>query len=121
MSLPAWAQTVIPLREIVTPKNTAVHLGEFFSVMPDCTIKGVDTFQVVKGPAHGKVTSVRSKVVVGFGASSPVAGCNGRQVMSTNAVYTPAPGYIGRDSAVLEVLIHTGQHLLKPVTITVGP
>jgi hypothetical protein len=118
--VPTAAEQMLTPQQVYTSKGKATHVGEFFSVMPDCTPKGVDDFRVVMAPKHGKISKVRSEVTIHFAPPNPAARCKGRQVMSTNAVYSPTPSYVGNDAIELEILIHTGEKVLMPVNISVG-
>lgn len=120
MALPANAEQSQAPQQVFTPKGTATHVGEFYSLFPDCRLAPEDNFRVVMAPKHGTITKVHSEVTVHFTPPNPAAGCRGRQVMNTNAVYTPAKGFVGNDSVELEILIHTGGKVLMPVNISVG-
>lgn len=120
IALPADAEQTQAPQQVFTPRGTATHVGEFYSLFPDCRLAPQDDFRVVMAPKHGKITKVRSEVTVHFAPPNPAAGCRGQQVMSTNAVYTPTKGFVGDDSVELEILIHTGSKVLMPVNISVG-
>ena len=120
LTAPTWAaEYTVRVQQVSTPAGKPVHVGEFYTIWPNCTLAKTASFKVVQGPLHGRVASVRSQVVVNFVPPNPAANCHGRMVMSTNAVYTSKPGYVGQDFVEMEVDSHEGEPALVPVSITV--
>jgi hypothetical protein len=91
-----------------TPSDQPLLLFHYFNVATDCRPSDV-TFRLATPPAHGTVGFVASqnRPFAGgrplFAAGDPRARCADRLVPSRDAVYTPAPGYAGQDSFVIEV------------------
>lgn len=90
-----------------TPADKPLLLFHYFNVAPDCGPSEV-SFRLAAPPAHGTVSFVASQnrpFAAGrpiFGPDDPRARCDDRLVPSRDAVYTPAPGYSGQDSFVIE-------------------
>jgi hypothetical protein len=91
-----------------TPSDQPLLLFHYFNVAPDCRSSDV-TFRLASPPAHGTVGFVASQnrpFTEGrplFAAGDARAHCADRLVPSRDAIYTPAPGYSGQDSFVIEV------------------
>jgi hypothetical protein len=91
-----------------TPAGAPVVLFHYFDVGRDCRATEV-TFRLRTPPAHGAVTLVPAQnrpFTDGhplFADDDPRSRCDDRLVPSLDAIYTPAPGYSGQDSFVIEV------------------
>jgi hypothetical protein len=91
-----------------TPAATPVMLFHYFNVGGDCRPTEV-TIRLATPPAHGAVTFADGQerpLSAGeplFGAGDPRARCADRLVSTKDAVYTPAPGFSGDDSFVVEI------------------
>ena len=91
-----------------TPSDQPLLLFHYFNVAPDCRPSDV-TFRLAAPPAHGTVHFVASQnrpFTDGrplFAVSDPRARCADRLVPTKDAIYTPAPGFSGQDSFVIEV------------------
>jgi len=90
-----------------TPAGKQLLLFHYFNVGPGCGPTDV-TFRLTTPPAHGVVTFVSSQnrpYTEGhalFSGSDPRAHCANRLVPSRDAIYTPAPGFSGQDSFVVQ-------------------
>ena len=90
-----------------TPSGQQLLLFHYFNVGPNCRPTEV-TFRLASPPAHGAVSFVASQnrpFAAGrplFAAGDPRARCADRLVPTTDAIYTPAAGYAGEDSFVVE-------------------
>jgi hypothetical protein len=91
-----------------TPSGAQVLLFHYFNVGHDCGATEV-SFRLATPPAHGAVTFVASQnrpFTAGhplFADGDPRARCADRLVPTRDAIYTPAPGFSGEDSFVIEV------------------
>ena len=85
------------------------RLGHFASLNPDCSLTGAVVVRVVKAPDHGRVTVLAGKGYTNFVAANPRQHCNFRATPGVNAVYTSDPGYVGPDSAALDIIFPTGE------------
>ena len=91
-----------------TPTATPVMLFHYFNVGPDCRATEV-TIRLVTPPAHGEVAfhDGQERPFAGgeplFGDGDPRARCENRLAPTKDAVYTPAPGFAGDDSFVVEI------------------
>jgi hypothetical protein len=91
-----------------TPTATPVMLFHYFNVGPDCRATEV-TIRLVTPPAHGAVSfrDGQERPFAGgeplFSGADPRARCEDRLAPTKDAVYTPAPGFAGDDSFVVEI------------------
>jgi hypothetical protein len=91
-----------------TPSDQPLLLFHYFNVGPDCRPSDV-SFRLATPPAHGTVSFLASQnrpFSDGrplFTVSDPRTRCADRLVPTRDAVYTPAPGFSGQDSFVIEV------------------
>ena len=91
-----------------TPAGAPVLLFHYFNVGADCRATEV-TFRLTSPPAHGSVTFAASQsrpFADGhplFVDGDPRARCDDRLAPTRDAIYTPAPGFSGEDSFVIEV------------------
>ncbi len=91
-----------------TLSGAELLLFHYFNVGPDCGPTEV-SFRLATPPAHGAVTFVTSQnrpFADGhplFAGGDPRARCGDRLVPTKDAIYTPAPGFSGQDSFVIEV------------------
>jgi hypothetical protein len=90
-----------------TPAGEPLLLFHYFNVGPGCGPSEV-SFRLATPPAHGAVTFVASQnrpFADGrplFVGGDPRARCADRLVPTRDAIYTPAPGFSGQDSFVIE-------------------
>ena len=90
-----------------TPAGTPVLLFHYFDVGPDCRATEV-AFRLATPPAHGVVTFAASqnRPFKGgrplFADGDPRARCANELAPTRDAIYTPAPGFSGEDSFVIE-------------------
>ena len=90
-----------------TPAGAPLLLFHYFNVGPGCGPSEV-TFRLTTPPAHGAVTFVSSQnrpFADGrplFAGGDPRVRCADRLVPTRDAIYTPAPGFSGEDSFVIE-------------------
>ena len=90
-----------------TPAGAPLLLFHYFNVGPGCGPSDV-SFRLATPPAHGAVTFVASQnrpFADGrplFAGGDPRARCADRLVPTRDAIYTPAPGFSGQDSFVIE-------------------
>jgi hypothetical protein len=90
-----------------TLSGAELLLFHYFNVGPDCRPTEV-TFRLTTPPAHGSVTFVASQnrpFTEGrplFPDGDPRARCADRLAPTRDAIYTPAPGFAGEDSFVIE-------------------
>lgn len=90
-----------------TPAGKQIVLFHYFNVGPNCGATEV-TFRLTTPPAHGVVSFVASQnrpYTDGrslFAGDDPRARCVDRLVPTRDAVYTPAPGFSGQDSFVVQ-------------------
>lgn len=90
-----------------TTAGAPLLLFHYFNVGPACGPSEV-SFRLATPPAHGEVTFVASQnrpFADGrplFVGGDPRARCADRLVPTRDAIYTPAPGFSGQDSFVIE-------------------
>lgn len=93
--------------------NTATSLN------PDCSLVALPTARVTQEPVHGTVRFVREDIFPTYRPNDPHAGCNKVKAPSLVAEYTPAPGFIGTDFAILEYIFKDGRDVQLKFAITV--
>ena len=119
----AWAQGEVTVARLEAPALTrgvgaisqrsattagaSLLLFHYFNVGPGCGPSEV-TFRLATPPSHGEVVFVASQnrpFADGrpmFAEGDPRARCADRLVPTRDAIYTPAPGFAGEDSFVIE-------------------
>ncbi len=73
-------------------------LTNIFKANDDCSSALTPTLSVVEGPAHGRLSIVRSTVSPTFEPGNKLFKCNARKISSISPVYVSAPGFVGQDS-----------------------
>lgn len=78
--------------------GTTRTLAGFYSVNDDCSSPRVPAIKVLSGPAHGTVNLSRGSGRPAYSAAEPRHKCNSRNVAKVFVNYTPASGYLGKDT-----------------------
>jgi hypothetical protein len=102
------ASTPAPSSAPGTLVNTVVS-GErqridFISVLnPDCTTAGYVTVRIITPPSHGELTTERGVDYPVYPKDNQRYQCNLKKVPLTNVYYKSNPGYVGTDTATIEM------------------
>ena len=91
------------------------------SLSRDCEIQGETKLEVVAAPQHGTTDIKPGRMYAVYPDGDAHAGCSGRLVEGVLAFYTPAPGFLGVDQAVLRGTNADGNVRVVTVNITVSP
>lgn len=98
-----------PVRQqSVTAAGAPVLLFHYFNLGPDCGRTAV-TVRLATPPAHGTVDiqdgeerpAWRGRPL--YPEDDPRARCGDRLVATRDAIYTPAPGFVGADTMLVEI------------------
>lgn len=85
--------------EKVTVKSGKTRiLAGFYSVNDDCSTPRVPAINVLSGPSHGTVNLSRGSSQPAFSAGEARHKCNSRNVAKVFVNYTPASGFLGKDT-----------------------
>jgi hypothetical protein len=77
---------------------------DFISVLnPDCTTAGYVTVRIITLPSHGELTTERGVDYPVYPKDNQRYQCNLRKVPLINVYYKSNPGYVGTDTATIEV------------------
>lgn len=97
--------------------TTLVHIYQSWN--DDCT-PNTGVVRVVRKPEHGKLTPSKVTSVIRRNRFSTVASaCIGRTLPSFRVDYTPARGYHGLDSFVIEAIFGRRQPITDVYTVSV--
>jgi hypothetical protein len=91
------------------------------SLTRDCEIAGDTKLEVISPPQHGTAEIRPGRMYAVYPEDDKHAACSGRLVEGVLAIYTPAPGYLGVDQAVLRAAEADGNQREVTVNITVSP
>jgi hypothetical protein len=86
---------------------------------PDCSSAGQAVVRLTQAPQHGRVTISRASDFPSFSASNIRSVCNKRRVAGTRTVYVSQRGFVGTDSAAIEIIFSNGASTRRFYTIYV--
>jgi hypothetical protein len=86
---------------------------------PDCSSAGQAVVRLTQAPQHGRVTISRASDFPAFPASNIRSVCNKRRVAGTRTVYVSQRGFVGTDSAAIEIIFSNGASSRRFYTIYV--
>ena len=86
---------------------------------PDCSTAGETVVRLTQAPQHGRVTISRASDFPAFPLANPRHVCNKRRVAGTRTVYVSQRGYVGTDSAAIEMIFANGATARRFFTIYV--
>jgi hypothetical protein len=89
------------------------------STNPDCTSVGETVVRLTQAPQHGKVTISKASDFPSFPKGNARRDCNKKRVAGTKTVYISERGYLGSDSATIEIIFPTGATARRSYTINV--
>jgi len=89
------------------------------STNPDCTSVGETVVRLTQAPQHGKVTISKASDFPSFPKGNARRDCNKKRVTGTQTIYVSERGYVGTDSAAIEIVFPTGKTARRSYTITV--
>jgi hypothetical protein len=89
------------------------------STNPDCTSVGETVVRLTQEPRHGKVTISKASDFPSFTKGNARRDCNKKRVAGTKTIYVSERGYLGPDSAAIEIIFPTGNTAPRSYTINV--
>jgi hypothetical protein len=86
---------------------------------PDCSSVGETVVRLTQEPQHGRITISKASDFPSFPKKSVRHACNKKRVAGTQTVYVPERGYLGSDSAAIEIIFASGGTARRSYTINV--
>ena len=90
--------------------NVSTSLGAFFEVNRDCSSRGLPKIEIAAAPSHGAAIVAPRDEHPAFSPDNPLAACNAAAVPAVGVTYTPAPGYAGVDTLIINETTLDGRH-----------
>ena len=103
------------------PPHGTVRIGFFYALDPTCATIGLPTVSVVAGPSGGTIEARHVRDYPNFPTSNVRAKCDTRKVPVTEVLYRAAPGFVGTDTVIYEVVFPRGQLIRYQRRIVVRP
>jgi hypothetical protein len=123
MAIIAWRVAQNPLwppapeEPCVTPRPTRSRISpwrywrrcrrqriDFISVLnPDCTTAGYVTVRIITLPSHGELTTERGADYPVYPKDNQRYQCNLKKIPLINVYYKSNPGYVGTDTATIDL------------------
>jgi hypothetical protein len=91
----------------------------FYSVNPDCSSPGSPVVRLVTPPQNGQLTIGEDGGYPSFPKESQFYSCNTRKTPGVRVSYVSRAGYVGQDSAAIEVIYPGGAYKTGQYSITV--
>jgi hypothetical protein len=89
------------VRTIVSGERQRI---DFFAILhADCTTAGYATVRIITPPVHGELTTERAVDYTYYPKENQRYQCNLQKSPLTNVYYKSSPGYVGSDTATIEV------------------
>ena len=86
---------------------------------PDCSTVGDTVVRLTQAPTHGRVTIAKASDFPSFPGHNLRSICNKQRVRGTKTVYVSQRGFIGTDSAAIEIIFASGGTARRSYTINV--
>ena len=86
---------------------------------PDCSAVGATAVRLTQAPAHGRVIISRARDFPAFPRQNLRSTCNRQRVAGTRTVYVSERGFVGFDSAAIEIIFASGSATRRSYTINV--
>jgi hypothetical protein len=96
-----WGRTDVYARSTLSGRTISVE--NFYNLNESCRSIGVPQMRVASAPMGGRIYARNETTNPSYTRSNPRFRCNTRSVPSLGVYYTPAPGFVGRDSMDIEV------------------
>jgi len=89
------------------------------STNPDCGSVGETVVRLTQEPQHGRITISKASDFPSFPKQNVRHACNKKRVAGTQTVYVSERGYLGSDSAGIEIVFASGGTARRSYTINV--
>lgn len=86
---------------------------------PDCSSVGETVVRLTQAPAHGRVTIAKASDFPSFPKKNARYTCNKQRVAGTRTTYVSERGFVGADSAAIEIIFASGSTARRTYTINV--
>jgi hypothetical protein len=86
---------------------------------PDCSSVGETVVRLTQAPQHGRITISKGSDFPSFPKGNARRDCNKKRVAGTQTVYVSERGYVGSDTAAIEIIFPTGGTARRSYTIDV--
>jgi hypothetical protein len=96
-----WGRTDVYDRSALAGQT--INIENFYNLNESCRSIGVPSLRVAGQPMGGRVYARSESTNPSYVRSNPRFRCNARRVPSLGVYYTPAPGFVGRDTMDIEV------------------
>ena len=88
--------------------GTVQKIDYYYNLNPDCSPEAVPVVRVVEAPAHGTITLQESIGYSAFSKDNQRYDCNKLKSPLVNVLYQSSAGYVGTDTAKIEVIFVSG-------------
>lgn len=106
-------------RSKIAASGKQIKLNFFNSTNPDCSSSGDPTVRVAQDPQHGRITTSAARDFPNFSQANVRSVCNTRRVAGRAVHYVSERGYVGTDSALIEIFFTSGHAYRMHYTIQV--
>jgi hypothetical protein len=96
-----------------------IRLNFASTVNPDCSSAGATTVRVTQPPQHGRLDIAKAMDFPSFARKTVRTHCNKRRVAGTLIRYVSQRGFVGTDSAAVEIFFANGVHATRSYRINV--
>jgi hypothetical protein len=99
-----------PIAEVtrVATQDQRLRVTILFSLNPDCSVIGIPTVRILEASKNGALTAEKSTGFPNFPPSNSYSKCNDKSTDGEAIFYMPKPGYVGPDSATVELIYPDG-------------
>ena len=106
-------------RSKIAASGKQIKLNFFNSTNPDCSSSGDPTVRIAQEPQHGRILVSAGRDFPSFSQNNVRSACNTRRVAGRAVNYVSERGYVGSDSALVEVFFTSGHAYRMYYTIQV--
>jgi hypothetical protein len=106
-------------RTLTVPVGEERKIDYYYAINPDCSSLGSATIRVIAPPANGRIAIREGTDFPNFQTNNPRSECNTRRVASTQVWYIPNPGFLGTDSASVDIISASGIDVQRAYSIIV--
>jgi len=103
----------------VVVSGVAQNIAVFYSTNPDCTTQGIPVLRIVTSPVHGTLVSEQGDDYTTYAKDDQRYECNKHKMPMIRLTYQSNAGYVGTDTAKVEVIYPTGGYRSNTYCITI--
>jgi molybdopterin/thiamine biosynthesis adenylyltransferase len=112
-----WGRTDVYERS--TLQGRTISVENFYNLNESCRSIGVPSLRIASQPLAGRIYARNEMSNPSYTRSNPRFKCNSRSAPTLGVYYTPAPGFVGRDTMDIEVFWTDGDVWRYKVNIDV--